>query len=250
MAIKLNKAALVKSLVNKNILAPHLDRLIDQGDFEWSATFSPKQGDDAFHPSGDCTPSLHHLYLMATGQLAERSIPINLRKTFMVGHFWHAWIQEMVVKLGFADPEAIERRGTRVWAYNAPPGLKDHTPKPFHWATGSGDIAPCRIPGHGEFLVDIKTQHGFAFKQNHLGDFAVKYECQVNVYMDWFDLDRALILCVSKETGELKEFIFERNQPLIDAIYQKWELVGLCVRDEVAPPEDEPFDLPVAGCVS
>jgi hypothetical protein len=247
MALKLNKNNLTKNLVNNYKLVTLLDKHIDEGDFEWNATFTPKIGDDAWHPSSDCTPSLHELYMKATEQALARPISTSLRKTFMVGHFWHAWIQTMVVRLGLCDETGIERKGKRVWAYQNPPGNGEMKPQPFHWATGSGDIVPCTIPGHGEFLVDIKTQHGFAFKQNHLGDFAAKYECQVNVYMDWFDLDRTIILCVSKETGEMKEYIFERNQPLIDAIYTKWELVGTCIREGVVPPEDEAFVLPLAG---
>ncbi len=252
MAIKFKKDALVKNLVTGYKLAPHLDKFIGQGDFEWSATFSPKQGDDAWHPSGDCTPSLHQLYMSATGQTTGRPISTSLRKTFQVGHFWHAYLQEIVVRLGFCDETAIERKGKRVWAYQAPPGHEDHKPKPYHWATGSGDIAPCSIPKHGDYLVDIKTMGAHDYKRQGMPEWAAaKYECQINVYMDWFDLDQAIILCVCKDSPhDMKEFVFERNQPLIDAIYQKWELVSYCIREEVTPPEDEEFELPVAGCVS
>jgi hypothetical protein len=252
VALKLDKTALVKNLVKNHKLVPHLDKYIGAGEFSWSADFDPKVGDDAFHPSGHCTPTLNELYKMASGQLHEAPLPVSLRKTFMVGHFWHAYIQYIVQELGFADESAIERRGEKVWAYLAPPGVNGHRPKPFHWATGSGDIAPCVIPGHGEFLVDIKTMGSHDYKRNGLPDWAAaKYECQINVYMDWFQQERAIILAVQKDSPhEMKEFHFERNNALIDSIYKKWELVSTCLDEGIEPPEDEDFYLPIAGPTS
>lgn len=242
MAIKLKKTDFVRSLVKNHKLAGDIDKAIGQGEFEWSATFGPKVGDDAWHPSGDCVPSAIALYSKAQAVLAQEGATkpsVSLSKTFQVGHFWHAYIQHIVVeKLGYATWDDIEVRGQRRWGTG-----------PFHWATGSADIAPCHLPVYGDYLVDIKTMGAHDFKQMGLPSWcAPKYECQVNIYMDWFDLERAIILCVSKDSPHaFKEYEYERNQPLIEAIYGKWGLVGACVEHNESPPEDYEVDLPLVG---
>jgi hypothetical protein len=78
--------------------------------------------------------------------------------------------------------------------------------------------------------------------------FAAKYECQLNIYMDLFDMEQALIVAIQKGTPHaMKEFTFQRNQPLIDAIYEKWYLVSDCLDEGVAPSEDEVVSLPLKG---
>lgn len=242
MAIKLKRTNLVRNLIKNHKLAGHIDQAIGAGEFEWKAEFGPKIGDDAWHPSGDCLPSPSALYAKAQATLNNdpgQGPSVGLMKAFQVGHFWHAYVQHIVVeRLGFATWDDIEVRGKKAWG-----------DKPFHWATGSADIAPCRIPVHGDYLVDIKTMATHDFRQNGLpGWCAAKYEAQINVYMDWFDLERAIILCVGKDSPhEFKEFSFERNQALIDAIYAKWKLVGACLEEGVEPPEEYEFDLPFLG---
>lgn len=239
MALKLKKDFLSRGLVNNFKLVPYIDKAIGAEEFEWKADFSPKTGDDAWHPSSHCTPSAVHLYDIATGQAPISEPSIGLRKSFIVGHFWHAYIQHIVVeRLGFADSSHIERKGERRWA-----------DKPFHWASGAGDIAPCDIPGVGEVLIDIKTMRANDFAMNSLPQWcAAKYECQINIYLDFFDLESAIILCVMKDSPhDFKEFFFKRNQPLIDAIYRKWMLVGDCIDQGIEPPENYVIDLPISG---
>ena len=237
MAIKLTKDAFVRNLVKNHKLAGHIDQAIGAGEFSWHAEFEPKEGDDAFHPSSDCTPSVAALYKSRTTE--SQGISVGLSKAFQVGHFWHAYIQWILVeRLGFCTWDEVERRGEKRWAEG-----------PYGWAAGSADVAPCRIPALGDYLVDIKTMRGPDFKQQGLpGWCAAKYECQINVYMDWFDLDKAIILCVSKDSPhDFKEFSFVRNQPLIDKIYEKWQLAGDCIRGQVQPDEDYEIDLPTVG---
>lgn len=237
MAIKLDSSKFVRSLVKGYKLAPHLDKAIGQGEFEWEAKFEVKKGDDAFHPSGDCVSSAYQLYTQTTRVSKPHSA--GLLKAFQVGHFWHAYLQWIVVeKLGFSTWDEIEISHEMRWAEG-----------PYGWARGSADIAPCRIPVHGDYLVDIKTMGGHDFKQNGLPAWcAPKYEAQINIYMDWFDLERAIILCVSKDSPhEFKEFHFERNQPLIDAVYSKWRLVKDCIDQGIEPPQDFDLALPLLG---
>lgn len=254
MAIKLKKTEFVRSLIKNHKLAGHIDKAIGSGEFTWNAEFSPKEGDDAWHPSGDCIPTPYGLYQKATAT-ASKPHPISLLKTFTVGHFWHAYIQWIVVeRLGFSTWDEIEVRGVKGWGEKTRSNPFSHIEgqllwAPFSWATGSADIAPCHIPVHGDFLVDIKTMGAHDYKQNGLPAWcAPKYEAQINVYMDWFDLEEAIILCVCKDSPhEFKEFSFQRNQPLIDAIYNKWKLVSDCITAGVEPDEDYDIPLPLVG---
>jgi hypothetical protein len=276
MAIKLTgKNTVVRSLANKNKLTPFIDKALSEGEFEWEYKFDGKAKDDAWHPSGDCTPSLLDLYHKATGDLEERQFPVSLIKTFQVGHFWHQYLQWVVAeKLRFAQWEQIEVVGTKYWGDveefkkedlftqrvpdpeflpNLPkdaPRAMIIKPKPYHWVRGSADICPIVIPGHGPYLVDFKTMGSHDFKRTEMPEWAAaKYECQANIYMDLFNMDQALIVCVQKDSPhDLKEFEYERNQPLIDAIYEKWHIVSDCLDQGVAPPEDEHIDLPLQGC--
>lgn len=238
MAIKLEKTAFVKNLIKGHKLVPHIDKAIGEGEFKWSADFEPKQGDDAWHPSGDCTPTPLQLYAKATTESSTQP-STSLRKSFQVGHFWHAYLQYIIVeRLEFASWDEIERTGEKRWAEG-----------PYRWARGNADIAPCHIPIHGDYLVDIKTMKSPDFNQSGLPSWcAAKYECQMNIYLDWFDLEKAIILSVCKDSPhDFKEFEFRRNQPLIDAIYSKWKLVGDCVEAGVEPPLDYDVPLPTMG---
>lgn len=261
MAIALkgvNKSNVASVLARNYKLVPHLNRAIADGEFEWDAKFEPKLGDDAWHPSGDCTPSMHELWLKATGQLEHRPFSVGLRKTFAVGHFWHAYLQWVVVeKLGFAGWDDIERRGTRGWGHTSVgtvrevPSVGQVPWAPYHWATGSADVCPCEIPGSGSFLIDFKTMNGNDFRKPDPPDWtADKWECQANIYMDWFDVEQAIFVGIQKDSPhEFKEFHFKRNQALIDAIYLKWKIVSECLAEGIEVPEDEDVDLPIKGHV-
>lgn len=254
MALKLGpQREWVKKLASQNRVVPLIEQAIDQlGDFEWEAEFGPKAKDDAFHPSGDCTPSLRDLYLKGAGLAQEdRSIGVGLRKIFTVGHFWHGYLQAVLVKADLAPEENIERRGMTGWGPVAARHFEhigDIPWEPYRWATGSIDVADFDLPALGEkVVVDFKTMNPRMFAQNDPPDFyADKWESQLNVYMDWTDTERAFIVGIDKATGEFKEFMYERNQPLIDAIYEKWRLAADCIAAGV-DPEEEDVDLPVKG---
>jgi hypothetical protein len=254
MALDLKKDGLTRNLAKKTKFAYHLDRVIGEGDFVWEYNYEPKEDDKAWHPSGHCTPSLAELYHIAKGNAPEDKISASLYKTFQVGHFWHQYLQWVTVhKLGFAAPAAVERRGMKGWGDTIHSGERRGKDvfhyRDFHWATGSGDLAPVYLPTYGEFLVDFKTMGSHDFRKNGVPDWcADKYECQINIYMDFFDLDRGLIVAILKDSPhDFKEFEFHRNQPLIDAIYMKWELVSKCLEEGIEPPIDEEIYLPLEG---
>lgn len=260
MALKLDRSKLVRNLAAKQKLVPYIEREIAKGDFEWNFEYGSKGEDDAWHPSGDCTPSMQDLYLKAKGELDPFGpISGSLYKTFMVGHFWHQYLQWIVEKrMEFCGADDIERRGLHGWGVM---GVKQNEVryfehlkdpilwKPYHWATGSGDIAPCHVPKHGDYVVDFKTMGAHHFKPKDLpAFFADKYECQINIYMDFFDMDRGLIVGILKDSPhDMKELEYHRNQPLIDAIHQKWQIVSECLDQDIEPPASEEIHLPLKG---
>ena len=240
--------------ITKDILAPHLDIYFSKEVTDFTFALEPKKKDDAWHPSGDCTPSVTELYAMALERQAGRS-GSRVSKAFPVGHFWHQLLQKAVVDLGFATPEAIERRGMKVWAednsWGPTPSAKLATPKPFHWSTGMGDVAPLTVPNQPPMVLDFKTMSNAQFGKPETpmpGWIAQKYEAQINIYMDYFDYNHAMILAVQKDTPHgFKEFIYERNQDLIDAVYDKWYFVSECLDNEAGPDEEDDKEYSLEG---
>ncbi len=259
MAIKLPASAFTKDLVKRTKLVQHYERAWTGWDGPLTFTYESKETDDAFHPSGDCTPTSEALYLkILAKQAGEDPDPIGttLRKTFLVGHFWHQVYQDLTVKeLGFAKPEHVERMKISVWgedtSWGPTPSVKGPTPLPYHWARGSADIAPCAVPGHGDYLVDFKTMNSRDFGRQGAPAWAVdKWECQLNIYMDWFDLKKALIVGINKDSPhDLKEFEFYYNEPLVEVIYDKWKYVSECIVNGERPVGDDDPPLPLMGPV-
>lgn len=248
--LKFTKDSFTRNLAKGNLLVPYLERY-DEWDHPFNFIYSPKQGDDGWHPSGDCTPSVLDLYEKATGQGEPDIISPTLQRTFLVGHFWHQVIQDALVRLEFATPDSVEQKGMRAWSFGSS-GERE----PYHYVTGSGDVAPLVLP-NWEGILDIKTMHDQAFnnvvKTGLLpGRFAEKYEAQINVYMSLFDQSAGMILGVNKGSSQFCEIVFERNQDLIDVIFEKWRYVSECL-NEGHPPDpraDEILALPFKGPVS
>lgn len=253
MALKLGtQREWVKKLASQNRVVPLIEQAIDKlGDFGWEAKFGPKPEDDAFHPSGDCTPSLRDLFVKGTTPAQERNIGVGLRKTFTVGHFWHGYLQAVLVHADLVDRRNIERRGLMGWGPVAArhfDHIGDIPWTPYRWATGSIDVADFELPVLSEeVVVDFKTMKPSDFAQNNPPAWtADKWECQLNVYMDWTAREHAFVVGIDKASGEFKEFMYERNQPLIDALYEKWEIAGECIAAGVDPGEEDVY-LPLRG---
>ena len=233
--------------------AHHLDRAASNWEGEWEYKYVPKEVDESWHPSGDCTPSVYELWQGVVGFLLQSqanngaTLPVpeqdpsfnGMNKTFQIGHFWHQYLQHITLNvLEFCDEGAIEKSGEKRWG-----------DRPFEHTSGSADIAPLVLPNGKELLVDFKTMGSYAFKKADPPDWAIdKWECQMNIYMDLFDLDEAIIVGINKDSPhDFKEFTYLKNQPLIDAIYDKWKLVSMCVYEGVEPPVDEDIELPLQG---
>lgn len=251
-----DKSKLVKNLAKGNVLVPYLDRAFNTFDGPFEFKYESKKTDDAWHPSGDCTPTVTELWHKAKGTGDEWVISGSLRKTFMVGHYWHQLLQHLVVDvLEMAPLESVERSGSKGWGplklvmeQEVLPVQQWH--RPYHWVSGSADIAPLETKTW-KGLVDFKTMSSHQFKQNSLPEWcAGKYKCQMNIYMDLFDLDKALIVGVNKDSPhDFKEYEFARDQNLIDAIYAKWEFVSELLDQDAEPSEadDIAFELPLGA---
>lgn len=244
--IKLDKSQITRNLGKKYKYVPFLEKAIADFEDPWEFVYTEKEPDAHWHPSGHCIQPATELYAIACGEVEREAISGSLRKIFQVGHFWHQWLQYITLhKLEMCAPESVERRGTRSW------GDKK---APFHSASGSGDIAPLETPGW-KGIVDYKTMNSANFAQAKIPVYyAAKYECQINIYMDFFDEAEAIILPINKDSCEFKEFLYARNQPLIDIIYEKWEFVSACLDAGEAPTkaDNEMFDLEplLTGAVS
>jgi hypothetical protein len=247
--LKLDKTQITKNLGKKYKYVPFLEKAIAEFEDEWQFVYQEKEHDQYWHPSGHCLPSVQELYVIASEGAERETISGSLRKTFQVGHFWHQWLQFITLhKLGFCDADAIERRAMRAWGERevARVGINEHgltaegwKPASYHAVLGSGDVAPLKAP-NWTGIVDYKTMNSNSFAQQRIPErFNAKYECQINIYMDLFDQGEAIILPINKDTGEFKEFLYERNQPLIDTIYEKWEFVSACISAESAPTIDD-----------
>lgn len=236
MSIKLDKSKFTREFARQTKLAHLIDRAIEnEDDFEWKAEFLKKKSDKGFHPSSDCLPSPYELY-QSIFHPEPRKYGADLKKTFTVGHFWHQYLQFILVeKLSFCSWDDIEVHKTYSW------GLRKNTP--YHYVSGSAD-AIVEIPGHGRYLVDFKTQKSLDFRLNDFPDWCKdKYMCQLNIYMLLHDLDKALFFCINKDSPHsFKEIEIVRNQRLIDDILYKWKVTSEYIAKQEAPPEDLDWD--------
>lgn len=240
-----------KNLVRDYKLVPLLDAWMSREITGFHMELVPKQKDLGWHPSGDCTPGAIELYHDAMAKLANGH-EVKHSKAFLVGHFWHALLEHAVVQLELAEQTAIERTGIRHWAednsWGPTPSAKLATPKPFCYCTGSADVAPLTLES-GEYVVDFKTMSNQQYGRDDTplpAWVAQKYEAQINIYMDFFDIDQGLILVIQKDTPHhMKEFMYKRNPHLIRAIYDKWQFVSECIEagEEPTQQDDDAFSL-------
>jgi hypothetical protein len=241
-----------KDLSPKYKLVPKLDKAIRDFDEEWDFHYVPKEHDLYWHPSGHCVPVPSILYDLAIDRLNDHhdeDFAKSMRKFGPVGHFWHQFLQHIMVRYDLCAPAAIERLAHKGWGEKLPFDVqRDYDYKSFHACVGQADVAPWTFKGH-DYIVDFKTMGSRSFQKVTLPDgFAAKYECQMNIYMDFFDYERALIVAINKDTPhDFKEFEFRRNQPLIDVIYDKWKFVASCLEDKERPDldDDKDFELPL-----
>lgn len=212
----------LKNLAKREIIVPYLNAYIGKGgDFDIKIN-SFKAKDDHFHPSGDCTPCPRSLYAKFNGDLPARTLDYRSYKTFMVGHFWHAWIQDILVTTGLSKEDDIE-----IQCGKEQNGWK---------AVGFAD-AIVEVPKKGRYLLDFKTMNGVDFSSQAVRPFLLeKWTAQVNCYMDWLGLDQAIIIGIQKDSPhEFREVSIAKDQLLLDKIYAKWDYVTEALKEGIPP---------------
>lgn len=230
----------LKKLAKKEILIPHLDAYIAKGDFpHYQFDINPhKERDTYFHPSGDCTPCERTLFAKFSGDLAGKGLVASSHKNFMVGHFWHFWLQNILTEgLGFAEERDIERK--LLWK------------SPEGWTvTGAADVAYCDVPGYEKpFLVDFKTMNARQFAETSIPDYVLKkWTAQVNVYMDllhqidvvrsdvMYQPEQCIMIVIQKDTPHaFKEVVIDYDPDLVQEIYWKWDRVWDALENDFPP---------------
>jgi len=216
-------ASFVKDLAKKEILVPHINNYLARAQFpdSFDTEIRPgKEPDDAFHPSSDCYPCECELYKKFSGQVEKETFTATSHKNFFVGHFWHGLLQDILCnQLGFCEKEDIEkelRHDGDGW-----------------WARGFADVAKCDIPGKGSYLIDFKTMNSFSY-QKPADVLLAKWAMQVNCYMAWDNrVESAIIVGIQKDTPhEFKEFVFHRDNQMLETIYGKWGRVSEAVKNK------------------
>lgn len=215
-------ANFIRDLAKKEILVPHINNYLARADFPSKFDISiktKKEPDDAFHPSSDCYPCDCELYKKFVGE-EDKGLNATSYKNFFVGHFWHEILQDIICKrLEFCESSDIEKE------------LTHHNQD--WWGRGFADIAKCDIPGQGSYLIDFKTMNSYSF-QKPAETLLDKWKMQVACYMAWDDrVESAIIIGIQKDTPhEFREFVFRRDDELLNPIYDKWSRVSLAVKNK------------------
>ena len=213
------------------LLIPHIEAYQTAGKFPptWNIQIENfKEKDDHFHPSSHCFLPPIDLWRQRKGLASYPPITSALRRTFDVGHMWHGYLEEILIDMGFVLRENVERAVTvkLQGAYG-----------PFT-AKGTIDLLNVEIPGHGTWLVDIKTMNGNEFSTGPMAQTSRKWEAQVNCYIDWAGkTNQAMILAVCKDSPhDMKEFKITPNTALLNEIYDRWSFVEYAIQTN-KPPE-------------
>jgi hypothetical protein len=185
-----------------------------------------KPDDGRFHPSSDCFTPVHELWMGKKGRLIREPISPALRRTFDCGHMWHRYIQNILIDMGLVSSEDVER----YVIHNV------HTKHGTAECAGTMDLAKVSIPGHGDWLVDIKTMNKPMFEQGADERTMLKWKAQVSCYMDWCGMNKAMILAISKDSPhDMREYQILKDQIMLDEIYDRWTYVAQCLRTGVEP---------------
>jgi hypothetical protein len=231
---------LIKSLgyTQGLILAPHLDRFLEQNN-----DFSPelkiggvKEDDGHFHPSYHCQMTVEELVKDRLNPEPE-TYSASTKKTFDTGHFWHGYIQAALVEMGFVAPENVERKF--LWPLPDLPvyGFETVSRTTPLRVSGTVDLLDVEIPGKGTWLVDIKTTASHTFLDLEKTGLYPKYVAQVNVYADRAERNNALILVVEKDSPHrFREIQIQRDSTLLAEIYERWLTAAEVIGNEQARP--------------
>lgn len=228
---KLNTSKFVNHLRKNEILVPHLNNYFATGKFpdEIPVMVHPnKEEDDAFHPSS-ATRCSREIYAIHKGDVVQQAHTAEQQLNFIIGHMYHGLLQWVMVEgLGFCGWDQIEKEHDHYFTTDAGNQYR---------VRGFIDFARVEIPNRGTYLVDVKTMNSRLFAQDHLpATTHEKYEAQVRMYLEFEDLDQAIILCVSKDSPHrFKEVIIQRDSDFVERTMDRWEDVTDAIAAGVIP---------------
>lgn len=211
------------------ILVPHIESYQSRGKFPptWQIEIrNEKVSDGYYHPSSHALTPVKRLWQEKKGLILPEKITPSLRRTFDCGHMWHGYLQSILIEMGVVKPENVERHMKYVIT----------TDQGSCIGSGTGDLVDVEIPGHGTWLVDIKTMNKVQFEQGADEFTMAKWQAQVNCYMDFFKADKAMVLAICKDSPHaMREYQIAPNDVLLQEIYDRWIYVENCLREGVEP---------------
>lgn len=215
------------------ILVPHINAYQARANFPavWNIEIRNQKPEDGhFHPSSDAFAPPLDLWKAKKGLLLRSPITPALRRTFDCGHMWHGYLQEMLIEMGLVERGNVERYIAKTRA--------DQHGRPFTCA-GTADLVDVDVPGHGKWLVDIKTMNHTEFGQGASDKTLLKWKAQVSCYMDWLGAERAFVLAICKDSPhDMREYQIQKDDTLLGEIYDRWGYVAQCLRADVEPDEN------------
>lgn len=239
---KLNTAKFVNHLRKDEILVPHLIAYFANGEFpdEIPVMVHPnKEEDNAFHPSS-ATRCAREIFAAHAGDLVTRPHTAEQQLNFVIGHMYHALLQFVMVEgLGFCTWDEVEKEYDFGWdkgANDFDGKLVTPNSNPYR-VRGFADFARVAVPNQGEILVDVKTMNSRLFAQDNLpANTYDKYSSQVKHYLEFEGLERAIILCVSKDSPHrFKEIVIERDTDFVERNMDRLEDVVDAIAAGVIP---------------
>ena len=235
--VKFDSKKLLKTLTANqgSILVPHIDSYFRARDFPkvWNIEIRNYKGSDGYyHPSSDCFMTPLDLWKKKKGLLISKPINPALQRTFDVGHMWHGYLQNIMVAAGLVQPSNVELHIT-----------KTILESPEVIGSGTADLVDVQIPGHGSWLVDIKTMGKKEFDSGANEYTMLKWKAQLSCYMDWLDTEKAMILAVCKDSPHVfREYQILKDDALLKQIYERWAYASYCFEKDIEPEEREKID--------
>ncbi|MCD6092738.1 MAG: PD-(D/E)XK nuclease family protein [Candidatus Aenigmarchaeota archaeon] len=90
------------------------------------------------------------------------------------------------------------------------------------------------------YVLEIKSMNPFIFEKRAMSKPDINHIMQLQLYMHYFNISKGIILVESKGNQELKEFIIQKDEKMIDDILSKFtELKEKIDNNELPPVPDK-----------
>jgi len=171
-----------------------------------------RPGRRVIHPSSIST-CIREIVLSILGYAVTEKIDGKSARVFDAGKSMHERYQKYLKELGYADVEVFVRNEDL-------------------WLEGMID-AIVKINGE-RYIVELKSCNSYVF--NSIQVPHRDYVEQVHAYMICTGIDKAIILYENKDTQDIKEFVIEKDQSIIDKIVEKCKEIQSYVERKEIPP--------------